>query len=143
LKRWTFYFHNIHKTKNCDMYSFGLNISGHLGAMRCIDFVCSWLAFLWWWQHIASATPNPIAARPTFPKCLADHPTSPTTAGNVLTAIPIRKMDACVSPEDVSNTRNNSVSSTVCVCLVYKYVVMYNTTSKCRKMTQNRVSWAY
>jgi len=46
---------------------------------------------------------------------LADHPTSPTTAGNVQTAIAIRKMDACVSPEDVSNTRYNCVSSTVCM----------------------------
>jgi len=49
------------------------------------------------------------------PKCLADHPTSPTTAGNVQTAIAIRKMDACVAPEDISNTRYKSVSSTVCV----------------------------
>ena len=49
------------------------------------------------------------------PKCLPDHPTSPTTAGNVQTAIAIRKMDACVAPEDVSNTRYKSVSSTVCV----------------------------
>jgi len=120
------------------MYSFGLNISGHLGAMRCIDFVCSWLAFLWWWQHIASATPNPIAARPTFPKCLADHPTSPTTAGNVQTAIPIRKMVACVSPEDVSNTRNNSVSSTVCVSCIqvccdvqYDFKVSENDSKSC------------
>ena len=35
----------------------------------------------------------------------SDHPTSPTTVGNVQTVIAIRKMDARVSPEDVSNTR--------------------------------------
>ena len=51
-------------------------------------------------------------------KCLADHPTSPTTAENVQTAIPIRKMNACVSPEDVSNTRYHSVSSTMCVSCI-------------------------
>jgi len=49
------------------------------------------------------------------PKCLADHPTSPSTAGNVQTAIAIRKMDACESAEDVSNTRYNCVSSIMCV----------------------------
>jgi len=32
------------------------------------------LAFLWWWQHIASAAPNPIAARPTFPKMFGRSP---------------------------------------------------------------------
>ena len=48
-------------------------------------------------------------------KCLADHPTSPTTAGNVQTAIAIQKMDACVSSDDVPNTRYKSVSSTMCV----------------------------
>jgi len=48
-------------------------------------------------------------------KCLTDHPTGPTTVGNVQTAIDIQKKDACVSPEDVPNTRYKSVSSTMCV----------------------------
>jgi len=34
------------------------------------------------------------------PKCLADHPRSKTTVGNVQTAIAIQKLDACVSSED-------------------------------------------
>jgi len=42
----------------------------------------------------------PLQPDQLSPKCLAGHPTSRTTAGNVQTAIPIRKMDACVSPED-------------------------------------------
>ena len=33
-----------------------------------------WLAFLWWWQHIASAAPKPIAARPTFHKMFDRSP---------------------------------------------------------------------
>ena len=70
----------------------------------------------------------------------SDHPTSPTTVGNVQTAIAIRKMEACVSSEDVPNTRYKRVSSTVCVCLVYKYFAMYNTASKRRETIQNRVS---
>ena len=74
-----------------------------------------WLEFLLCWQHIASAAPNPIATRPTFPKMFGRSPTSSTTARNVQTAIPIRKMNACVSPEDVSNTRYTGVSSTVCI----------------------------
>ena len=45
----------------------------------------------------------------------SDHPTSRTTAENVQTAIAIRKMDACVSSEEVPNTRFKSVLSTVCV----------------------------
>jgi len=48
-------------------------------------------------------------------KMFARSPTSPTTVGNVQTAIAIRKMDACISPEDVLNTRYKSVSSTMCV----------------------------
>ena len=57
----------------------------------------------------------PLQPDQLSPKCLADHPTSPTTVGNVQTAMAIRKMDACISPEDVLNTRYKSVSSTVCV----------------------------
>jgi len=38
----------------------------------------------------------PLQPDQRSPKCLADHPTSPSTAGNVQTVIPIRKMDACV-----------------------------------------------
>jgi len=57
----------------------------------------------------------PLQPDQLSPKCVVDHPTSPTTAGNVQTVIAIRKMDACVSSEDVSNTRYKSVSSTMCV----------------------------
>jgi len=57
----------------------------------------------------------PLQPDQRSPKCLADHPMSRTTAGNVQTGIAIQKMDACVSPEDVLNTRYKSVSSTVCV----------------------------
>ena len=53
----------------------------------------------------------------------SDHLTSPTTAGNVQTAIAIRKMDACVSSEDVPNTRYKRVSSTVCVCVLYTSIL--------------------
>ena len=42
----------------------------------------------------------PLQPDQLSPKCLADHQTSPTTAGNVQTAIAIWKMDACVSSED-------------------------------------------
>ena len=65
----------------------------------------------------------PLQPDQLSPKCLADHPTGRTTAGNVQTAIPIRKMDACVSPEDVSNARYNCVSSTVCV--LYTSILWY------------------
>jgi len=57
----------------------------------------------------------PLQSDQLSPKCLADHPASPTTVGNVQTVIAIRKMNACVSPEDVSNTRYKGVLSTVCV----------------------------
>ena len=50
-------------------------------------------------------------------KCLADHPTSPTTAGNVQTAIAIQKMDACVSPEDVP-TLDIRVFRALCVSCI-------------------------
>jgi len=80
----------------------------------------------------------PLQPDQLSPKCLADHPTSPTTVGNVQTAIAIRKMDACVSPEDVSNTRNNSVSSTVCMSCIqvccdvqYDFKVSENDTKSC------------
>jgi len=80
----------------------------------------------------------PLQPDQLSPKCLAYHPTSPTTAGNVQTVISIRKMNACVSPEDVSNTRNNSVSSTVCVSCIqqccdvqYDFKVSENDTKSC------------
>jgi len=46
----------------------------------------------------------PLQPDQLSPKCLTDHPTSPTTVGNVQTVIAIRKMDACVSVEEVPNT---------------------------------------
>ena len=80
----------------------------------------------------------PLQPDQLSPKCLADHPTSPTTAGNVQTAIAIRNMNACVSAEDVSNTLNNSVSNTVCVSCIqvfcdvqYDFKVWENDTKSC------------
>ena len=34
----------------------------------------NWVAFLWWWDHIASAAPNPTAAQPDFPKTFGRSP---------------------------------------------------------------------
>ena len=47
----------------------------------------------------------------------SDHPTSPTTVGNVQTAIAIRKMDACVSSEDVP-TLDIRVFRALCVSCI-------------------------
>ena len=83
----------------------------------------------------------PLQPDQLSPKCLADHPTSPTTVGNVQTAIAIRKMDACISPEDVL-TFDISVFRALCVSCIRVFCdIRYSL--KVSEMTQNRVSRAY
>ena len=64
----------------------------------------------------------PLQPDQLSPKCLADHPTSPTTA------IPIQKMDARVSAEDVS-TFDIRVFRALCMSCIQVFV-MY-TMSNC------------